>query len=163
MKTNILVAAIAAVLFPASVFAQPQPQPRPQMPMPDYKFTVVKENPITSIKNQASSSTCWCFSAIAYLESEIIRIKGIKDPAQYPDLSEIDLCFGLRGNKSINMPLKTTSYGEKTIPMPRPSISVTKSATNSCPSSTNSTPRLGKVCTNPWSILHQRMSYVENC
>ncbi|MBO6247729.1 MAG: aminopeptidase, partial [Bacteroidales bacterium] len=32
---------------------------------------------------------CWCFSTIAYLESEIIRIKGIKDAAQYPDLSEM--------------------------------------------------------------------------
>ena len=50
---------------------------------------MIKENPITSIKNQASSSTCWCFSTIAFLESEIIRIKGIKDAAQYPDLSEM--------------------------------------------------------------------------
>ena len=66
MKTNIILAtAIAAVLIPSALFAQ---QPRPQMPMADYQFTVIKENPITSIKNQASSSTCWCFSAIAFLE-----------------------------------------------------------------------------------------------
>ena len=29
-----------------------------------YKFTTVIENPITSIKDQASSGTCWCFSAL---------------------------------------------------------------------------------------------------
>lgn len=86
MKTNLIVAALAAVLIPSAVFAQ---QPRPQLPQADYQFTVIKENPITSIKNQASSSTCWCFSTLAYLESEIIRIKGIKDQASYPDLSEM--------------------------------------------------------------------------
>lgn len=86
MKTNVIIAAIAAVMIPSSVFAQ---QPRPQLPQADYQFTVIKENPITSIKNQASSSTCWCFSTLAYLESEIIRIKGIKDQASYPDLSEM--------------------------------------------------------------------------
>ena len=104
MKTNIILAtAIAAVLIPSALFAQ---QPRPQMPMADYQFTVIKENPITSIKNQASSSTCWCFSAIAFLESEIIRIKGIKDKADYPDLSEmyvVSLSYKDRADKYIRL------------------------------------------------------------
>lgn len=38
-----------------------------------YQFTVVKENPITSIKNQGNSGTCWSFSGVAFLESELIR------------------------------------------------------------------------------------------
>ncbi len=38
-----------------------------------YQFTVVKENPITSIKNQANSSTCWSFSGVSFLESELLR------------------------------------------------------------------------------------------
>ena len=86
MKKNLLIAAIAVMLIPTALFAQ---QPRPQAPQPEYKFTVVKENPITSVKNQNSSGTCWCFSTISFLESEVIRIKGIKDAAQYPDLSEM--------------------------------------------------------------------------
>lgn len=45
-----------------------------------YTFTVVKENPITSIKNQASTSTCWCFSSMGFLESELIKAgKGTYD------------------------------------------------------------------------------------
>lgn len=45
-----------------------------------YQFTVVKENPITSIKNQGSSGTCWSFSGLAFLESEVIRMgKGEHD------------------------------------------------------------------------------------
>ena len=32
-----------------------------------YTFTVVKENPITSVKNQNSTGTCWCFSGLGFL------------------------------------------------------------------------------------------------
>ena len=51
---------------------------------PDYEFTVIKENPITSIKNQNRSSTCWCYSALSFVESEILRTKGLE-----LDLSEM--------------------------------------------------------------------------
>jgi len=45
-----------------------------------YQFSVVKENPITSIKNQGSSGTCWSFSGVGFLESELIRMgKGEHD------------------------------------------------------------------------------------
>ncbi|NDV95626.1 aminopeptidase [Dysgonomonas sp. 521] len=45
-----------------------------------YQFTVVKENPITSIKNQGSSGTCWSFSGVAFLESELLKMnKGEHD------------------------------------------------------------------------------------
>lgn len=40
------------------------------------KFTVVKEIPITSIKNQSRSGTCWCFSTLAFLEAELLRTTG---------------------------------------------------------------------------------------
>lgn len=38
-------------------------------------FTTIKENPITSVKNQNRSSTCWSFSGIGFLESELLRLK----------------------------------------------------------------------------------------
>ncbi len=45
-----------------------------------FVFTTVKENPITSIKNQNRSSTCWSFSGIGFLESELLRMgKGTYD------------------------------------------------------------------------------------
>ena len=44
------------------------------------EFTVVKENPITSIKNQAQAGTCWCYSSLAFIESELLRMgKGEYD------------------------------------------------------------------------------------
>ena len=50
-----------------------------------YEFTVIRENPITSIKDQYRSGTCWCFSALSFIESEIMREKGLENP----DLSEM--------------------------------------------------------------------------
>ena len=45
-----------------------------------FEFTVVKENPITSIKNQNRAGTCWSYSALAFIESELLRMgKGEHD------------------------------------------------------------------------------------
>lgn len=38
-------------------------------------FTVIKENPITSVKNQNRSGTCWDFSTLSFFESELLRTK----------------------------------------------------------------------------------------
>ena len=39
-------------------------------------FTIVKQNPITSIKNQSKSGTCWDYSTLSFFESEILRKSG---------------------------------------------------------------------------------------
>lgn len=45
-----------------------------------YVFTPVKELKITSVKNQSRTGTCWCFSSLGFLESEVIRMgKGEQD------------------------------------------------------------------------------------
>lgn len=46
------------------------------------KFTVVKQNKITSVKNQYRSGTCWDFATLGFFESEILRKTG----------REYDLC-----------------------------------------------------------------------
>jgi bleomycin hydrolase len=40
---------------------------------PGYVFTMVKQLPATSVKNQNRSGTCWSYSAISFLESELLR------------------------------------------------------------------------------------------
>ena len=86
MKKTLLCAAMAALM---SLSLGAQSRPDGSVSNSDYQFTTVKELPITPIKNQYRSGTCWCFSTLSFLESEAIRIKGIKDPALYPDFSEM--------------------------------------------------------------------------
>ena len=86
MKKSILSVVLVAVTV---LGAQAQQRPAAPVNPKDYTFTVVKENPITSVKNQNRSGTCWCFSGLSFLESEVIKAKGLKDPALYPDFSEM--------------------------------------------------------------------------
>ncbi len=45
-----------------------------------FVFTTIKENKITSVKNQNRSSTCWAYSALGFLEAELLRLnKGDHD------------------------------------------------------------------------------------
>ena len=45
-----------------------------------YTFKVIHENPVTPVKNQSSSGTCWSFAGVGMLESELIRMgKGEYD------------------------------------------------------------------------------------
>ena len=85
MKKCILSLALVVAAFSG---AQAQRAPSP-VSAKDFTFTTVKENPITPVKNQNNSGTCWCFSGLSFLESEVIKAKGIKDPALYPDFSEM--------------------------------------------------------------------------
>ena len=78
---------LAATLLPLAAAAQSRPA-APAVKTSDYQFTTVKEIPVTSMKNQANSGTCWCFSALSFLESEVIKAKNLKADA-YPDLSEM--------------------------------------------------------------------------
>ena len=39
-------------------------------------FTTVKEIPITSVKNQYRSGTCWAYGTLGFLEAEILRKTG---------------------------------------------------------------------------------------
>lgn len=74
MKKTILIAALALVAFDMSAKKKTEPKEE------GFVFTTVKENPITSIKNQNRSSTCWSFSSLGFLESELLRLgKGTYD------------------------------------------------------------------------------------
>ena len=85
MKKTIVL--LAAALLALTATAQTRPA-APVVKASDYQFTTVKEIPVTSMKNQANSGTCCCFSALSFLESEVIKAKNLNADA-YPDLSEM--------------------------------------------------------------------------
>jgi aminopeptidase C len=70
MKRILFAAALMSLV--TSAFAQEKNE--------GFQFTTVKENPITSIKNQNQSGTCWAFSSLSFFEAELIRMgKGEYD------------------------------------------------------------------------------------
>jgi len=80
MKSK-LALAVLLIFGVSSLFAQTDDTKKEEK---GYKFTEVKTIPVTSVKNQYRSGTCWSFSGLAFIEAEMLR-KG-KDSV---DLSEM--------------------------------------------------------------------------
>lgn len=75
MKKTIF-AVLALMCFGSSVWAQ---APR-NHDKNDHQWTVIREAPITSVKNQNRSGTCWNYSSLSYFEAELLRLgKGEYD------------------------------------------------------------------------------------
>lgn len=70
MKSKQLLLFIILFLFSISTYSQDAPKKLDS----GYVFTVVKQLPATSVKNQYRSGTCWSFSSISFLESELLRM-----------------------------------------------------------------------------------------
>ena len=69
-----------------------------------YKFTEEVRLPTTEVKDQYASGTCWSFSALSYIESEMIRMgTKIKD---VPDLSEmfiVRVCYADKAERYVRL------------------------------------------------------------
>ena len=81
MKKTILLALMALLAIGAQ--AQDKKSNKPV-------FTTVKEIPITSIKDQNRSGTCWDYSTLSYFEAEILKATG----------KTYDLCESYVANKT---------------------------------------------------------------
>lgn len=85
MKKIIALALLAVVATGANAKGKKQPKVDPNKPV----FNIVKENPITSVKDQNRSGTCWAYSTLSYFESEILKNTG----------KTYDLCESFVANK----------------------------------------------------------------
>ena len=84
MKKTLIIALLALMGLGAQ--AQEAEQKKDNKPV----FTVIKENPITSMKDQNRSGTCWCYSTLSYFEAEILKATG----------KTYDLCESFVENKT---------------------------------------------------------------
>ncbi len=73
MKELMIIAALAVSL---SAFAQNDSTQVKKDSVEGWQFTTVDSVPITRVKDQHRSGTCWAFSTLGFLESEVLRIKG---------------------------------------------------------------------------------------
>ena len=67
---------IAALAVSLSAFAQNDSTQVKKDSVEGWQFTTVDSVPITRVKDQHRSGTCWAFSTLGFLESEVLRIKG---------------------------------------------------------------------------------------
>ena len=69
---KIMTLAIVAMLATGAQAQDKKDAENPNKPV----FTTIKEMPITSIKNQNRSGTCWAYSTLSFFESEILKKSG---------------------------------------------------------------------------------------
>ena len=83
---KIILAAMAAMLTLNAGAAEKKDGEKANQPV----FTTVKANPITSIKNQNRSGTCWDYSTLSFFEAELLRKTN----------KTFDLCEAFVANKT---------------------------------------------------------------
>ena len=76
MKRKVMWIIIALMLMATTASAQENLQRGAIASQVKKSFTTVKELPITSVKNQYRSGTCWAYATLGYFESEILRQTG---------------------------------------------------------------------------------------
>lgn len=77
MNKTLLIAAMSALSV--GVFAQDATEAKPDT-IEGFRFTTIDSVGITPVKDQHRSSTCWSFSTIGFIESELLRMgKGEYD------------------------------------------------------------------------------------
>ena len=74
MKKVLVMALAALVAFGAQAQEKKDNKKNANKPV----FTTIKENKITSVKNQSRSGTCWDYSTLSFLEAEILKKTGKK-------------------------------------------------------------------------------------
>lgn len=69
---------LIGIVLSAAVMAQTDTIPATNDSTEGFRFTTIDSVAITPVKDQNRSSTCWAFSTLGFLESEVLRTKGIE-------------------------------------------------------------------------------------
>jgi len=74
-----------------------------------YQFTVEKEIGNTEVKNQGNTGTCWSFSALSFLESEVERMG--KGKVNLSEMYIVRRAYALKSEKFVRM-MGKTNFGQ---------------------------------------------------
>ncbi|MDE6383632.1 MAG: aminopeptidase [Paramuribaculum sp.] len=101
MKKSIIALAAVAMSLPAVASQAADTTAAAADTVAGFVFTDVVTVPVTSVKDQNKSGTCWCFSGLSFFEDEILRATG-----KEMDLSEMFVvrhCYDDKADKYVRM------------------------------------------------------------
>ena len=94
---SLLILAVAV-----SISAYAQKNKKNEDKQQGYLFTTVKANPVTEVKNQNETGTCWCFATISFLESEAIK-KGAPEDIDLSEMFVVSKSYTERAIKYVRL------------------------------------------------------------
>ena len=74
-----------------------------------YKFTIVKELPHTSVKDQYRTGTCWSFASTSFIESELLRLG--KPEVDLSEMFLVNHCYRDKADRFVRMQGNTNFGG----------------------------------------------------
>jgi bleomycin hydrolase len=94
-----------ALLFATSVWAQDDLVKKSSQNAVDgaakFEFTTVVDLEATPVKNQASSGTCWSYSTLGFVESEMLRMG--KDPIDLSEMFVVRMAYIEKARKYVRL------------------------------------------------------------
>ncbi|MBI9061987.1 MAG: aminopeptidase [Marinilabiliaceae bacterium] len=72
-----------------------------QAPAEGYEFETIYDLEATSVKDQHRSGTCWSFSGLSFLESEMIRLG--KEPVDLSEMFIVRHCYADKADKYVRL------------------------------------------------------------
>ncbi|MGQ1889892.1 aminopeptidase C [Thermophagus sp. OGC60D27] len=92
---------IILFLLGAPIYTHSQDQSSKHQKSEGYQFETIVDLPATSVKDQHRSGTCWSFSGVSFLESEMIR-KG-KEPIDFSEMFIVRHCYADKAKKYVRL------------------------------------------------------------
>ena len=98
MKKHIRISCILTLVSCFFAVAQPTSNKKDS----EYKFTISKIIETTPVQSQGITGTCWSFSTLSFFESEVMRIKHIKD-VKLSEMYVVRKTYPLKADNYIRM------------------------------------------------------------
>ncbi|MCF8371218.1 MAG: C1 family peptidase [Bacteroidales bacterium] len=94
-----IVLSLLSILLSAGLFAQDDKKEAPKEE--GYQFEITKQLPATPVKDQYRSGTCWSFSGLSFLESELLRTN--KGEFDLSEMFVVRQAYSVKAKRAVRM------------------------------------------------------------
>ena len=94
---KLIAASLAAAVFAGVAVAKPADTPKDSVA--GFEFKDIVTIPVTSVKAQNTSGTCWCFASTSFFENEIRKAKG--DSLDLSEMFTVRHCYADKADRYV--------------------------------------------------------------